>query len=259
MSSLKNGCKVSKPSKKSAFYRPWEDGKPYVGERPVRCRFNADCAAEFDHPDSLQNHIHNLHATNFIADSGMFGAAAGQRPELSLARTWSTHLAKPAAQAEGQQVTSTSQFSGPAQLQFVNEAPETPPFDEEMDQGVSSYPNATWTTQQADSQNPQSVVGLEGGLSIPLECFKCNVCSMFGFSLDEVEQHLSNGHLRPPYLCRECGKNFATRRLLAGHTITNHSQNTVTSCPKCHKYFANKLGMIQHLRSAHKKFTKFPF
>ncbi|GFN85660.1 Zinc finger protein 585b [Plakobranchus ocellatus] len=75
---------------------------------------------------------------------------------------------------------------------------------------------------------------------------KCPVCGEVFLSKSRLTRHI--GKHSKDFLCSDCGKTFAQRRMLKTHRLVHHSGANPFHCQECNKYFSSKSCLQHHMR-----------
>ena len=84
-----------------------------------------------------------------------------------------------------------------------------------------------------------------------LHSTKCLRCHQM-FSSQEIHKHYQSVHAVYKDVCGECGKEFATSKLLNQHDKTHKKQQ----CPFCVRKFARKFNLQEHIKTVHRAKSK---
>ena len=84
-----------------------------------------------------------------------------------------------------------------------------------------------------------------------LNSTKCLRCHQM-FSSQEIHKHYQSVHAVYKDVCGECGKEFATSKLLNQHDKTHKKQQ----CPFCVRKFARKFNLQEHIKTVHRAKSK---
>lgn len=84
---------------------------------------------------------------------------------------------------------------------------------------------------------------------------KCQDCGERMFSLERLRAHREKFHIKIPFLCPQCGKQFETSANLKLHVKLHHenSMGGPSPCSLCGKVFDNKRALQKHMYRVHKE------